>query len=92
MYLHLGRDVMVKLSSVVGIFDLENTSQSRLTRKFLETAEKAGRVVNIGEELPKSFAVCQENGKTIVYISQISAATLLKRSRGAFDYGGEDIS
>ncbi len=86
MYLHLGQDVMVLLSSVVGIFDLEITSQSRLTRRFLEDAEKTGSVVNISEELPKSFAICVENGKTTVYISQISTATLLKRCRTAYDW------
>lgn len=86
MYLHLGQDVVVLLSSVVGIFDIEITSQSRLTRRFLEDAEKSGSVVNIGQELPKSFAVCVENGKTTVYISQISTATLLKRCRSAYDW------
>jgi hypothetical protein len=87
MYLHLGQDVVVKLSAVVGIFDIENTSHSRITRRFLENAEKSGQIININSgELPKSYAVCEEDGKTSVYISQISAATLLKRCRGSYDW------
>lgn len=80
MYLHLGQNVVVRTASVVGIFDIENTSMSRLTRFYLAQAEKNGRVVNVSPELPKSFIVCEENKKITVYISQISPATLRKRT------------
>jgi hypothetical protein len=54
----------------------------------LTEAEKQGRVVNVSMELPKSFIVCSNSpnstraggGDTTVYISQISAATLRKRT------------
>lgn len=83
MYLHLGQETVVPMRDVLGIFDLENTTvSSRATRDFLASAEKKGYVVTIGEELPKSFTVCQEkNGKVTVYLSQISCATLLKRAK-----------
>ncbi len=80
MYLHLGQNVVVRTACVVGIFDIENTSMSRLTRSYLAQAEKNGRVVNVSTELPKSFIVCEENQKITVYISQISPATLRKRT------------
>jgi len=81
MYLHLGQSVVVPFRDVIGIFDLDNTTQSRLTRRFLEQAEREGRVVNISDELPKAFALCKSKGKEpVVYISQLSSATLLKRA------------
>ena len=58
MYLHLGQGVVVPESSVIGIFDLDNTTGSHITRKFLGDAEKAGRVISVSDELPKSFIVC----------------------------------
>ena len=79
MYLHLGQSTVVRTASVVGIFDIENTSTSRLTRSYLSQAEKSGQVVNVSTELPKSFVVCREGKRTVVYISQISPATLKKR-------------
>ncbi len=79
MYLHLGQNTVVRTASVVGIFDIENTSTSRLTRSYLSQAEKSGQVVNVSTELPKSFVVCREGKGTVVYISQISPATLKKR-------------
>jgi len=58
MYLHLGQNVVVPESSVVGVFDLDNTTSSHITRKFLGDAEKAGHVINVSDDLPKSFVVC----------------------------------
>ena len=81
MYLHLGNDVVVRKNEVLGIFDLDNTSQSIVTRKYLSAAEKSGDVVNAaGLELPKSFVVCSRDGKQTIYLSQLNSSTLRGRS------------
>lgn len=80
MYLHLGQNVVVPMSTVIGVFDLDNTTGSHQTRTFLKGAEKAGRVVNISDDLPKSFVVCEDAGKMTVYLSQLASTTLFKRS------------
>lgn len=81
MYLHLGNDFVVKKTDIIGIFDLDNTSQSIITRKYLSRCEKAGSVINAsGEELPKSFVVCALPQGQRVYLSQLNSSTLLKRS------------
>ena len=83
MYLHLGNDIAVRKREIVAIFDLDNTSQSAQTRRYLSAAERAGRVVNAaGDELPKSFVVCARDGVQTVYLSQLNSSTLLKRSEG----------
>ena len=81
MYLHLGQSVVVPFRDVVGIFDLDTTSASPRTRGCLPRAEKEGRVVNVSEDLPKSFVLCVgRDGRRTVYISQLSPATLLRRA------------
>lgn len=80
MYLHLGLNVVVPMRSVVGVFDLDNTTNSHITRAFLKNAEKAGQIVNISDDLPKSFIVCREDGMTRIYLSQLASSTLFKRS------------
>lgn len=85
MYLHLGAGAVVRKDSIVGVFDLDNTSQSHLTRKYLASAEKSGHVVNVAEDIPKSFVVCMENGVMRVYLSQMSPQTLQKRLASAID-------
>lgn len=79
MYLHLGNDVIVKISDIVGIFDIENTTTGKNTGHLLDRAQKEGRVVNVTYEMPKSFVICMQDGEEKVYVCQMSAATLRKR-------------
>lgn len=80
MYLHLGQDVVVRSEDIIGIFDLEKTSLSKKTKDFLSYAAKNNDVVTVSYEMPKSFIVAVQDGKTKIYISQISTATLKKRA------------
>ncbi len=79
MYLHIGANVMVKKSDIVAILDMETTSVSKKTKEFLRKSEGGGKIINISEDIPKSYIICTENGKEKIYISQISSSTLLKR-------------
>ncbi len=79
MYIHLGSDVVVGDKSIIGVFDLDNTTQSVITRKYLESAQRGGKVVNVGQELPKSFVVAGERGNSRVYVTVIATNTLAKR-------------
>ena len=78
MYLSIGNDMAVRDSSILGVFDLDNTSTSRRTRDFLENAEKEGLVVPC-DDLPKSFVLTSEYGFTRVHLTALSSATLEKR-------------
>ena len=83
MFIHLGQDIAVLRKDIIGIFDLDTSTNSKRTRDYLAEAELKGDVVTITNELPKTFIVCRcptrKSGK-IIYLSQISSATLLKRS------------
>lgn len=81
MYLHLGEKTVIKTNTILGIFDLDNTTISKITRDFLSSQTKKGNVINVSYELPKSFILCKEKDETYVYISQLSSQTLLKRMK-----------
>ena len=78
MYLPIGNDMSVRTASIIGIFDMDNTTTSARTRLFLEKAQKEGVVVPC-DDLPKSFIVTVEYGMTKVYESTLSSYTLEKR-------------
>ena len=83
MFLHLGQDTIITTEEIVGIFDLDTSTVSKHTRKYLNMAQKNGRVVTVTDDLPKSFIVCTDENdrdKKIIYLSQISSQTLLKRA------------
>ncbi len=81
MYLSIGSDMAVRDSSVIGIFDMDNTSTSKRTREFLAKAEKEGLIVPC-DDLPKSYIVTAEYGLIRIYLSSLSAYTLEKRFKG----------
>jgi hypothetical protein len=80
MYLHLGSDVSVKTSDIIGIFDMDNTTVSAKTRAFLKTAQKNEQILDVTEDLPKSFIITNTANKNCVYISSLATRTLLKRA------------
>ena len=78
MYLSIGGDFSVREKSIVGIFDLDNTSTSKRTREFLKKCEQDGEIVPC-DELPKSFVVTSSYGFNRVYLSPLSVRTLENR-------------
>ncbi len=80
MYLHLGDRVSIHKSTIVGIFDLENTTIGSDTRAYLNRLEQDGHVINVSSEMPKSFIVCMKQETEFAYISSISVSTLKKRA------------
>ena len=82
LYLHLGQDTVVKTKDIIGIFDLEKATVSKISREYIAGMQKRGNIINVSMEMPKSFTVCTDTKrKTSVYISQLSSSTLLKRSK-----------
>ena len=76
MYLYLGGDTVVDTTAIVGLFDIDNTSWSTHTRNFLSAAEKAGRLKNAAEDIPKSFVLCTDNE---VILAQPNTQILARR-------------
>jgi len=81
MYISIGSDMAVRDRSILGIFDLDNTTCSKHTRAFLKEAEQNGQVITVSEDLPKSFLLTSEYGMDRVYLCQFNAATLEKRMK-----------
>ena len=81
MYFHLGQDYILNDRDVIGIFDMDTTTVSARTRKFLRLAESEGAVIALGGELPKSFILTDWPSETTVYTSPVSSVTLGARAR-----------
>ena len=78
MYLSIGNDMAVRDKSIIGIFDMDNTSTSKRTREFLHKAEKEGQVVPC-DDLPKSYILTAEYGLSRVHLTSLNSYTLEKR-------------
>ncbi len=81
MYLHIGNHFYLRKQDILGVFDMDNATYSHRTRDTLNRAEREGRVINAAlDELPNSFLLCTQGDQTVIYLSMLTAQTLLKRS------------
>ncbi|MBO4264947.1 MAG: DUF370 domain-containing protein [Clostridia bacterium] len=81
MYLHIGKDKLIFTENIIGIFDLDTSTVSDITKTYINNAQKDMRIVNVCDDIPKSFILCKENEKFIIYISQLASQTLKGRMR-----------
>ena len=70
MYLHLGADTVVRTRDIVAVFDMDRATVNATSRKFLAAAEKKKKVVNVSDDLPKSFVVCADGSVLIPKVLQ----------------------
>ena len=83
MYLHIGNNMAVRQSDIVGVFDMDNTTVSKRGRNYLNKAQKNGEIINAAEDLPRTYIVTHYNGKNRVYITSISCAALMRRVKAS---------
>lgn len=80
MYINIGQDTVILDKDILGIFDLDNTTVSKSTREYINSAVKQGECITVSlEELPKSFVITTENNERKVYISPFNTSTIFKR-------------
>jgi hypothetical protein len=80
MFMQIAKNKTARLRDVIGVFDLDTSTVSGVTKNFLSNSEKKGEVAGINI-LPKSFVLVQlppppvdgtplkEGGKERIYFS-----------------------
>jgi len=64
----LAKEKSVRLSDVIGVFDLDTATVSNITKNFLAGSEKSGEVEGT-ENLPKSFILINKSKENRIYLS-----------------------
>lgn len=78
MYLHIGKDEMIKKENILFILDYKNLKEDKIFQDFIQNIPKENKT-DISGENPKSIIITKENKKIKVYISNISSNTLASR-------------
>lgn len=78
MFLHIGKDKIIKSTDIIGIFDLKNLEYSNISQEFLKKFNENYKIENLDDEFKKSFIICNESNEFKGYISNISSLTLEK--------------
>ena len=65
MLINIGQNQIISDKSILGIFDLDNTTVCKGTREYINNCVKCNECITVSmDDLPKSFIVCQEKGKS----------------------------
>ena len=86
MYLHIGNGITVRKKSIIGIFDLDSSTVSAVTKRYINKNEKEGNIIYGDSDLPRTFVLHEEgSGEEKNYkikLSRISSQGLKIRAEG----------
>ena len=84
MYLHIGNGITVRKKDVIGIFDLDSSTVSSVTKKYINKNEKEGNILYLDSDLPRTFVLHEENAggkkRFKIKLSRISSQGLKIRA------------
>ena len=80
MYLHVGKGKSVKEDDVIGIFYLDTSTVSSVTKKFINKMQKNGNLEYTDSDLPRSFILTEKKGNIKIVLSRISTIGHKSRS------------
>ncbi len=94
-YMRLENNRWLRVGGIVAIVDLDRSTVSPVTKKFVLKKEKEGLVTTASLGLPKSFVLYDDGRKEQVYLSLFSCDVLRNRAeetpREAVDANPEPV-
>ena len=79
MFLHAGNGRNIRQKDIIGIFDMDNSTVSHVTRKYLSAEQKKKAVEAVADEIPKSFILYKNEGEFKICFSPLSTSALIGR-------------
>ena len=84
MYLHIGNGITIRKKNIIGIFDLDSSTVSVITKKYINKNEKDGNILYGDSDLPRTFVLHEDFGKNgkkyKIKLSRISSQGLKIRA------------
>ena len=81
MYLHIGNGITVKKKDIIGIFDLDSSTVSHITKGYINKNQKEGNISYEDMDLPRTFVLVEEEKeKYKIKLSRISSQGLKIRA------------
>ena len=80
-FLNITKNLYLKSSSVIGIFDLDSSTVSKSTRIFLRKSQEEKKLISVSSDIPTSFIITKDNDEEKVYFVQFSSSSLAGRNQ-----------
>ena len=79
MYLHIGKDVVIKKKDIIGIFNIEYIKNTKEYKSMYTFLEEGNNLINVSEKQEKTFILLENNKNIKGYITNIGSNTIGKR-------------
>lgn len=77
MYLHIGKNCVIKNNSVIGVFSFKNIENTKEFKNLQENLQN--NIIDLSNGKAKTFILTEENDLVKGYISNIGTSTIKKR-------------
>jgi hypothetical protein len=79
MYLHIGRNSVIRDKNIIGIFDVEKIEKTPEFQALYNTLEEENNIIDIANNQRNSFILTKEKNNIKGYISNIGTNVIKKR-------------
>ncbi|MCI8309336.1 MAG: DUF370 domain-containing protein [Clostridia bacterium] len=79
MYLHIGKNCVIRDNSVIGIFNLEKIHQTKEYKYLYDDLKNSNNIIDIANNQKNTLVLTEENRNIKGYISNIGTNTMKKR-------------
>lgn len=81
MYIHIGKDLVIRTEEIISIFNLDYIKNTKEYKNFYKNLEEKKKIINIAENQEKTFILAKKQDDYIGYITNIGANTIGKRKK-----------
>ena len=79
MYLHIGKDYIIKNKDIIGIFNINYIKNTKEYKKMYNDLDENNSLINVSQEKEKTFILTENKKNSIGYITNIGVNTISKR-------------
>lgn len=80
MYVHIGKDVMIRSEQVIAILDIKTLQKKNSLENICKNLKINDNIIDISDNNPKTLILVNQDKIIKGYISNISSITLGKRT------------
>ena len=79
MYLHIGKDFVIRNKDIIGIFNIDYVKNTKEYKALYKNLEEKKSIINISENQNKTFILIEKEKEIKGYITNVGANTIGKR-------------
>lgn len=81
MYINIGKDIIIKVDDIIGIFDIEGNNKKDYLNSIIERLNEKKSIIDISDGNPKSLILYKKTGNERGILSNISSYSLGKKKK-----------